>query len=155
VAQGRVWTGKQGKSIGLVDHLGGLSTAVGLVRYMCNATNPDTKKRLDQIRIEVMEAKGRSFPFAGLQASASLQENTPQSNRAELMAMCDALIFDTGLVSPESLGCGSAFFRNLGLPSSLRFKLESLTGFEGLLKEISAGPNILAEIVKVLGKALG
>jgi ClpP class serine protease len=31
-AQGRVWTGLQGKRLGLVDKIGGLYTAVGLAR---------------------------------------------------------------------------------------------------------------------------
>ena len=34
IAQGRVWTGSQAYEIGLVDHLGGLHTAVGRVRSL-------------------------------------------------------------------------------------------------------------------------
>jgi protease-4 len=33
VGQGRVWTGRQAYEIGLVDHLGGLHTALGRVRH--------------------------------------------------------------------------------------------------------------------------
>jgi protease-4 len=32
VAQGRVWTGRQAKSVGLVDQLGGLYTAIALAK---------------------------------------------------------------------------------------------------------------------------
>ena len=32
IAQGRVWTGKQAKSLGLVDELGGLDRAIALAK---------------------------------------------------------------------------------------------------------------------------
>ncbi len=36
IAQGRVWTGKQGREIGLVDTLGGLQTAVNIAKRLVN-----------------------------------------------------------------------------------------------------------------------
>ncbi len=43
IAQGRVWTGKQAKEIGLVDAIGGLEKAVALVKQKAKITSADVE----------------------------------------------------------------------------------------------------------------
>jgi protease-4 len=45
VAQGRVWTGRQAKQVGLVDDLGGLRTAIGLAKQRAKI-DPETEVEL-------------------------------------------------------------------------------------------------------------
>ena len=43
MAQGRVWTGRQAKQIGLVDALGGLEKAVALVKQQAKIPNAEVE----------------------------------------------------------------------------------------------------------------
>lgn len=152
-----MWTGRQGKAVGLVDHLGGLSTALGIVQSLCNST--DTKNRLRSLRIEVMESKGRSFPLAFLSSATTSESSRIVQARPEVMATCDSIVFETGLVSPETIACGSSFLKNLGLPASLRYELDmgSLRGLGDCIEELNAEPsmNFLSQLFAMLVSALG
>jgi protease-4 len=71
VGQGRVWTGKQGKEIGLVDELGGLDRALTVAKQRANLA-PDTE-------IELVVYPGRKSiydlvknPFGGADRLAAL-----------------------------------------------------------------------------------
>jgi protease-4 len=71
VAQGRVWTGRQAKQVGLVDELGGLAAAVALAKQRAKIA-PDTEVEL------VVYPPKKSFyeivrnPFGASAADAAL-----------------------------------------------------------------------------------
>lgn len=105
--------------MGLVDSIGGLTKSLEIVSEMANMTT----KRGAPLRFEVLRDRtgGVPFPLSSLGATASSDSNFVQ-------AVCDSSIFDTELVSPESVGCGLSVLRNSGIPASLRYELISMMG---------------------------
>ncbi|MDE0637895.1 MAG: signal peptide peptidase SppA [Candidatus Poribacteria bacterium] len=76
VAQGRVWTGKQAKELGLVDELGGLDTALTIAKKEVGLTDedrvdiivlPEQKSFFEQIMESILEEE------AGISAPLPLQ----------------------------------------------------------------------------------
>lgn len=64
-SQGRVWSGKQGLSIGLVDALGGISRALAIAKQAAGI-NPEDKVTLVEL------SKKQGSPLELLQASGTL-----------------------------------------------------------------------------------
>lgn len=73
IAQGRVWTGKQAKELGLIDELGGLDTAISIAKKKAGFTDedklglmilPEQKTFFEQIFESILEDEtSLSYPF--------------------------------------------------------------------------------------------
>jgi protease-4 len=96
IAQGRVWTGRQAKELGLVDELGGLQRAIAIAKQRAGI-EPETEVQL------VIYPPRRSFyelvrsPFgdsAGESGLLSLAR--PAERRALLQLTAPWRLFDTG-----------------------------------------------------------
>ena len=61
IAGGRVWTGTQGKAIGLVDQLGGLDEAIKLAAQSANLKDGDYKLKYQPLKKEFFEQLMSSF----------------------------------------------------------------------------------------------
>ena len=89
VAKGRVWSGLAAKERGLVDEIGGLSTAVAIARETARISPSDRRHQLVTYR-----AERRWLDFRGSSADVS----TPWATRARLASL--------GI--PSSMGAGDA-----------------------------------------------
>lgn len=84
VAQGRVWTGKQAKELGLIDELGGLDTAISIAKKKAGFTDedklglmilPEQKTFFEQIFESMLEDEAslsNPFPLKGGQRIPTL-----------------------------------------------------------------------------------
>eukprot|EP00184_Porphyridium_aerugineum_P006558 CAMPEP_0184696886 /NCGR_PEP_ID=MMETSP0313-20130426/4046_1 /TAXON_ID=2792 /ORGANISM="Porphyridium aerugineum, Strain SAG 1380-2" /LENGTH=661 /DNA_ID=CAMNT_0027155607 /DNA_START=259 /DNA_END=2244 /DNA_ORIENTATION=+ len=77
VAQGRVWTGKQGLEVGLVDYLGGIWTALDVVRQMLG--NEDIKA-VEDMRIVELKPPSPLFDLSGTPLGAFFQASPESSS---------------------------------------------------------------------------
>ncbi|KAJ1430440.1 peptidase family S49-domain-containing protein [Ochromonadaceae sp. CCMP2298] len=123
VAQGRVWTGRQGLQRGLVDHMGGLWKALEVAAQL-SGLHVDRKGNPIENPTYMVQtfkepSKGLSLPF-GLGARAA----APQM---DTLAMCDDVVATTGLVAPESLGLSP------GMPAGVTPMLQAMLRSSGLL----------------------
>ena len=117
VAQGRVWTGRQALSIGLVDHIGGLNKALKVASDMCGLAPSGTQVFSSSVRVQtIAEPKsGLPFPFG-----SSATYTSPIGS--DVQAICDDSIACCGLVSSQSLGI-SPIFGALGLNQLSSFNM--------------------------------
>eukprot|EP01041_Mallomonas_annulata_P000176 gene176-302_t len=129
VAQGRVWTGRQALDRGLVDHIGGLATALQLAASMSNM--PKTA----QLRVQTITDSSRRLPFplsllsSNIMNSYNMNEDSSDNNNINnngrntpILALCDDVIASVEMASPESMGIGSAV-QKLGLSPVLSYML--------------------------------
>jgi protease-4 len=73
IAQGRVWTGAQAKSLGLVDELGGMSRAVALAKQRAGiGAETEVELVVFPRRRSVLELLSDPFPSAGDMAASRL-----------------------------------------------------------------------------------
>ena len=74
VAQGRIWTGKQAKELGLVDELGGLETALAIAKKDVGLTDED---RVDIIVLPEQKPFFEQFLESMLEAEAGISTPLP------------------------------------------------------------------------------
>lgn len=121
VAQGRVWTGRQAMSRGLVDFEGGLQTSINIAATLAGLNT--TKELKYQV---LREAKsGFTLPFG---ISSSSRQND-LNRRSDVMALCSDEVYLTGLTDLESIGLSNSFM-NIGLSPNILYSLfsQSLQG---------------------------
>ena len=70
-AQGRVWTGRQAKEIGLVDELGGLDRAVALAKQRAKIAAGE-RSRAGGLPAEEVVLRHRRDPFGGCDSTSAL-----------------------------------------------------------------------------------
>ncbi|MEL6862664.1 MAG: signal peptide peptidase SppA, partial [Pseudomonadota bacterium] len=80
IARGRVWTGEDAIEIGLVDELGGLSTAIAKARELAEI-EADA-----EVRIKSFPNNAGGLAFLGASSSASLEELKAIGQLAEIMS---------------------------------------------------------------------
>ncbi len=80
IARGRVWTGEDAAEIGLVDELGGLTTAIAKARELAEIEEDA------EVRIKSFPNNAGGFAFLGASSSASLEELKAIGQLAEIMS---------------------------------------------------------------------
>ena len=75
VAQGRVWTGRSAKEIGLVDELGGLSTAIKLAKDKANIGTDDDVNIYEFPKQELFDLSSLFSNMFGIDSGISLKES--------------------------------------------------------------------------------
>lgn len=124
VAQGRVWFGRQAMKRGLVDHLGGLWTAVDIAYDLAhmkpNATENSSKTF--KYNVEILQDRSAGAFAAALSGASSNSEIWATNGR--VMALASDEVFNMNLVSEESLG-GSRVLSQLGLNAQWTMLLKS------------------------------
>ncbi len=178
VAQGRVWTGKQAKDVGLVDYNGGFWKAIKLATALAYqdafAVSDDSKLKeslkmadalISQPKIEFVrppQPSPFSLLFGGSTDAETTTLDTGLSEKSALdrsvMVMASSEVFQSGLVSPSSLGMNS-FFTDLGISPEVIATLsaqgyleqvDNLIGSLGKLNVVtSLMPNIAAKVAGV------
>lgn len=93
IAQGRVWTGKQAKEIGLIDELGGLDTAISIAKKKAGFTDedklglmilPEQKTFFEQIFESILEEEAslsNPLPIQAVQRNPTLAMLKKQWNQ--------------------------------------------------------------------------
>jgi len=94
VAQGRIWTGRQAKAIGLIDELGGLDTAFAIAKKRI-ALSPDAEietivlpkpKTFFEALMESGDMELRTAMMSHLSIPASIAKSTPYLHWIHLFA---------------------------------------------------------------------
>lgn len=75
IAQGRVWTGKTAKEIGLVDKLGGLSDAIKLAKEKANLTDEDDVNIYEFPKPELFNLSALFSNMFGFDSGINLKES--------------------------------------------------------------------------------
>ena len=97
IAQGRVWTGRQAKELGLVDELGGLERAVALARQRAKIGPGDVELVVYPPRKSLYEMVADPLGETGdLRLSAALALLSPEERRAATTALAPMRLFRPG-----------------------------------------------------------
>eukprot|EP01033_Poteriospumella_lacustris_P015346 gene15348-10973_t len=119
IAQGRVWTGREALARGLVDHMGGLWTAVDIARQLVEQESDEentssAKKKQKPYRVEMVKEKSAST-LLGLLSQAS-EESSMTTATSPVLALASEEVFSSNLACPwDSLG-GHPALSQLGIP---------------------------------------
>lgn len=164
VAQGRVWTGKDAKDHNLVDHIGGLWTAVDIVKQLIDQSPEEKRdslllkrlfaekeKKFKPYRVEVVTEKG---PGGFLTSLYTSEATAPERNH--LFALASDEVFASNLASDMDTLGGFPALRNIGL-SPLATNLVKLVAPEVIsiiTHNGDEGKNFLLSSMKLLKKHL-
>jgi protease-4 len=97
IAQGRVWTGRQAKELGLVDELGGLERAVALARQRAKLGPGDVELVVYPPRRSFYEMVADPLGESGdLRLSAALALLSPEERRVAAAALAPIRLFRPG-----------------------------------------------------------
>jgi ClpP class serine protease len=143
VAQGRVWTGRQGLERGLVDHMGGLWKALEVAASLSNLHVDNKGKPIENptYKVETLKeaSKGLSLPFGILgQSASSVSSVSSPGSGLDALALCDDIVATTGLVSPSSFGV-SAAMQSVGVSPLLQSMLRSSGVLAAAEEQLLAG----------------
>jgi ClpP class serine protease len=131
VAQGRVWTGRQAKERGLVDHTGGLWKALHIAQELASIT--DKTKKGKAVRVQVMRSAGAGGLEGWLTERA--KRSTGSTIGPQVMALCAEEAMWSGLLGSES---------QLGLNPTLQALGQSLSPVLQQALHLASGPPQLA-----------
>lgn len=172
VAQGRVWTGKDAKANKLVDHLGGLWTAVDIVKQLIEqsperkqdagiskkktttekSSVAENRKKFKPFRVEIVKDKGRG----GLLGSLLSSEAVVMEGGKHVAALASDEVFASNLASDmDSLG-GIPAMGQLGLSplATNMVKLFAPNVISVITSKGYEGKNLLASSMEILKKHL-
>jgi len=100
VAQGRVWTGEQALSLGLVDQLGGLDLAVHTAADLAGVTGPVVIERYPE-RLGFVDqlVKEMSNPESSLPSAHQLQSAAPIQDVLQAVMVLEEVLADDGIAA--------------------------------------------------------
>lgn len=129
-AQGRVWTGREALARGLVDHMGGLWSAVDIARQLVEQESDKEKssaKKQKRYRVEMVKEKSANT-LLGLLSQASEEASTTTAS-SPVLALASEEVFSSNLACPwDSLGGHPALSQLSIPPAAVNF----LKGSHGL-----------------------